>query len=217
MVYYPIQAMVNAGITDIMLVTGGNNAGDFLRLLGSGEEFGLKHLNYAYQAQPGGIAHALALAEFFVDDDPLLVMLGDNIIEGNLIKARQNFEAQLEKHGGGARIMLTTVANPSAYGVVEVQDGRIISIEEKPAQPKSNLVQTGIYFYDNQVFDVLPKLKPSRRGELEITDVNSFYLEQGLLEYDMLEGYWADCGESFEMYLHAQNLVAKHGANKLNL
>ena len=211
MVFYPIQALVNAGVSDIMLVTGGHNAGDFLRLLGNGSEFGLKRLHYTYQDRPAGIAHALGLAQDFAEGDTLLLMLGDNIIEGNLLAARRNFEAQ----GQGARVMLTRVANPSSYGVVEVENGRILSITEKPAHPTSNLVQTGIYFYDEHVFDVVSTLRPSGRGELEITDVNNHYLQAGNLEYDILEGFWADCGESFETYLESQNLVAEHGANKL--
>ncbi len=213
MVFYPIQALVNAGVSDIMLVTGGHNAGDFLRLLGNGSEFGLKRLHYTYQDRPAGIAHALGLAQDFAEGDTLLLMLGDNIIEGNLLAARRNFEAQ----GQGARVMLTRVANPSSYGVVEIENGRILSITEKPAHPTSNLVQTGIYFYDEHVFDVVSTLRPSGRGELEITDVNNHYLQAGNLEYDILEGFWADCGESFETYLDSQNLVAEHGANKLTL
>ena len=219
MVFYPIQALVNAGITDIMLVTGGSNAGDFLRLLGNGSDFGLKRLHYTYQDRPAGIAHALGLTRDFAEGDSLLLMLGDNIIEGNLLAARRNFEAQ----DRGARVMLTRVENPSSYGVVEIEDsacdeaGRIKSITEKPADPKSNLVQTGIYFYDEHVFDVVSSLRPSGRGELEITDVNTHYLQEGNLEYDILEGFWADCGESFETYLESQTLVATHGANKLNM
>ena len=212
MVYYPIQTLVNAGITDIMLVTGGSNAGDFLRLLGNGSDFGLKRLHYTYQDRPAGIAHALGLARDFAEGDTLLLMLGDNIIEGNLLAARRNFEEQER----GARVMLTRVENPSSYGVVEIEDGRIKNITEKPARPKSNLVQTGIYFYDERVFEIVSKLRPSGRGEMEITDVNNYYLQEGNLEYDILEGFWADCGESFEMYLESQNLVAQHGANKLD-
>ena len=184
----------------------------FLRLLGNGSEFGLKRLHYTYQDRPAGIAHALGLTRDFAEGDSLLLMLGDNIIEGNLQAARRNFEAQ----AGGARVMLTRVENPSSYGVVEIENGRIQSITEKPAHPVSNLVQTGIYFYDERVFDVVSTLRPSGRGELEITDVNNHYLQEGNLEYDILEGFWADCGESFETYLASQNLVAKHGANKLN-
>ena len=211
MVFYPLQALVNAGIQDIMLVTGGTNAGEFLRLLGNGSDFGLKRLHYTYQDRPAGIAHALGLTRDFAEGDSLLLMLGDNIIEGNLLAARRNFEAQ----GRGARVVLTRVENPASYGVVEVEHGRIKRITEKPAKPKSNLVQTGIYFYDEHVFEVVSELQPSGRGELEITDVNNRYLQAGNLEYDILEGYWADCGESFETYLESQNLVAKHGANKL--
>lgn len=212
MVFYPIQALVNAGIQDIMLVTGGTNAGEFLRLLGNGSDFGLKRLHYTYQDRPAGIAHALGLTRDFAEGDSVLLMLGDNIIEGNLLAARRNFEAQ----GQGARVVLTQVENPASYGVVEIEKGRITSITEKPANPKSNLVQTGIYFYDERVFDVVSQLQPSGRGELEITDVNNSYLQEGNLEYDILEGFWADCGESFETYLESQNLVATHGANKLN-
>ncbi len=211
MVYYPLQAVVNAGITDIMLVTGGDSAGDFLRLLGNGSDFGLKRLHYTYQDRPGGIAHALGLARDFAEGDSVLLMLGDNIIEHNLAAARRHFEAQ----GRGARIILTRVANPASYGVVEIENDRIKRITEKPAAPKSNLVQTGIYFYDERVFEIVSGLRPSERGELEITDVNTYYLQEGNLEYDILEGFWADCGESFETYLEAQNLVAAHGANKV--
>ena len=212
MVYYHIQTLVNAGITDIMLLTGGSNAGDFLRLLGNGSDFGLKRLHYTYQDRPAGIAHALGLARDFAEGDTLLLMLGDNIIEGNLLAARRNFEAQER----GARVMLTRVENPSSYGVVEIEDGRIKNITEKPARPKSNLVQTGIYFYDERVFEIVSKLRPSGRGEMEITDVNNYYLQKGNLEYDILEGFWADCRESFELYVESQNLVAQHGANKLD-
>ncbi len=212
MVFYPIQALVNVGITDIMIVTGGNNAGDFLRLLGNGSDFGLKRLHYTYQDRPAGIAHALGLARDFAEGDSLLLMLGDNIIERNLLAARRNFDAQAQ----GARVILTRVENPSSYGVVEIEDNRITAITEKPDAPKSNLVQTGIYFYDERVFEIVANLKPSGRGELEITDVNNYYLHEGSLEYDVLEGFWADCGESFESYLDSQNLVARHGANKLS-
>ena len=211
MVYYPLQTVVNAGISDIMLVTGGDNAGDFLRLLGNGSDFGLKRLHYTYQDRPGGIAHALSLARDFAEGDSVLLMLGDNIIENNLAAARRNFEAQ----DRGARIILTQVENPASYGVVEIENDRIKHITEKPAAPKSNLVQTGIYFYDERVFEIVSNLRPSERGELEITDVNTYYLQEGNLEYDILKGFWADCGESFEMYLEAQNLVAAHGANKI--
>lgn len=211
MVFYPIQALVNVGITDIMIVTGGNNAGDFLRLLGNGSDFGLKRLHYTYQDRPAGIAHALGLARDFAEGDSLLLMLGDNIIERNLLAARRNFEEQAQ----GGRVILTQVENPSSYGVVEIANERITAITEKPDAPKSNLVQTGIYFYDERVFDIVADLKPSGRGELEITDVNNYYLQEGSLEYDILEGFWADCGESFESYLDSQNLVARHGANKL--
>ena len=211
MIYYPIQTLVNAGITDIMLVTGGNNAGDFLRLLGNGREFGLKHLNYAYQEKAGGIAEALSLAEHFVDGDKVVVILGDNIIQGNIINAVQSFEKQAQ----GAKVLLKEVPDPENYGVPILADGRIIQIEEKPAKPATSYAVIGIYMYDATVFDVIRTLKPSGRGELEITDVNNAFIQKGTMTYDVLEGWWADAGASIDSYLYSNNLVAKHGANKL--
>ena len=213
MIYYPIQTLVNAGIEDIMIVTGGNNAGDFLRLLGNGREFGLKRLHYTYQERPGGIADALSLAEDFADGDKIVLILGDNIIEGNIRKAVDDFRRQER----GAKVLLKEVENPQSYGVAEIREGRIVRIEEKPEHPKTNYAVIGIYMYDNRVFDIIRTLKPSARGELEITDVNNKYIEWGEMTYEFLEGWWADAGESIDYYLRANNLVAKYGANKMEL
>jgi len=209
MVYFPLQALVNAGVDEAMLVTGGNNAGDFLRLLGDGRKFGLRRLHYTYQESAGGIAQALGLAEEFVGGDDMLVVLGDNIIQHNVARAASDFRSQ----GGGARLVLTEVPNPSSYGVVELNADRIVGIEEKPAKPKSNLIATGFYFYDAEAFRIIRRLKPSGRGELEITDLNNHYIREGKMGYTVLEGFWADGGESIDSYLEAINLVAKHGAN----
>ncbi len=211
MIYYPIQTLINAGIRDIMIVTGGNSAGDFLRLLGNGKDFGLKHLNYTYQEGEGGIADALKLAEHFADGDLICVILGDNIIEGNIVKAREDFE----KQGKGAKILLKKVPDPQRFGVPELDGDRIIRIEEKPKIPKSDYAVTGIYFYDSRVFEIIKTLKPSARGELEITDVNNDYIERGEMTWAELEGWWTDAG-TFDSLLRASNLVAKTGANKLN-
>ncbi len=212
MIFYPIQTLVNAGIREIMVVTGGNNAGDFLKLLGNGSEFGLKHLNFTYQAKEGGIAEAVGLCEYFAEDDKVVIMLGDNIIETNIKKAAADFKTQKE----GARIFLKKVKNPSEYGVAEVLEGKVLRIVEKPKIPKSDLAVIGVYMYDNSVFDIVKTLKPSKRGELEITDVNNSYIERGLMTYSMLDGGWADAGESIEAYNDTINFVRKHGANKLN-
>lgn len=212
MIFYPIQAMINAGIQDIMIVCGGNHAGEFLRLLGNGKDFGLKHLNYTYQEGEGGIAEALALTRFFVDDDQVAVMLGDNIIEKNFLAAKQDFE----KQGKGAKILLKEVDDPRPYGVAEISGPKVLQIEEKPQQPKSNLAVIGIYFFDNTVFDIVSTLKPSGRGELEITDVNNAYIQRGEMSYSILDGWWGDAGESFESLLDVSNLVYKTGANKMS-
>ncbi len=209
MVYYPLQTLINAGVTEAMIVTGGNNAGDFLRLLGDGRKFGFEKLQYAFQEEAGGIAQALGLAETFAGDDGIVVILGDNIIESNIRSAAREFRSQ-EK---GARLILTEVSNPSAYGVAELENGRISVIEEKPKNPKSSLVAIGIYFYGSEVFDVIRTLEPSGRGELEITDVNNHFIRAGSMTHNLLEGYWADCGESIDSYLEAINLVARNGAN----
>lgn len=210
MVYYPIQQLVAAGIDEIMIVTGGNLAGEFLRLLGSGAEFGLKHLDYAYQEKPGGIAEALGLAEHFAAGGPVAVILGDNIFERSLAPIVARFRAKPK----GARIALATVENPSSYGVAVMESGKLVRIVEKPPDPPSNLVVTGFYLYDVRVFDFVKQLRPSNRSELEITDVNNRYLELGELTHDTIDGYWADCGESIDMLLRASNLVAAHGANR---
>jgi len=204
MIYYPIETLVEAGIRDIMIVTGGKNAGDFLRLLGNGKEFGLSHLNYTYQEGEGGIAAALSLAEFFADGQPICVILGDNIIEGSIGSHVENFR----KQGSGARILLKEVDDPQRFGVPEIQGDRIVRIDEKPKVPASRFAVTGIYIYDGEVFDFIKVLKPSGRGELEITDVNNAYIRKGGMEYDILEGWWTDAG-TFESLLRASNLVSQ--------
>jgi glucose-1-phosphate thymidylyltransferase len=210
MIYYPIQTLINAGINDILIVTGGNNAGDFLRLLGNGKEFGLKHINYTYQEGEGGIAEALDLAEFFAAGDKICVVLGDNIIEKNIRKAAEAFR----KQKGGAKILLKEVSDPRRFGVPELKKDQVVGIEEKPKKPKSNYAVIGIYFFDVAVFDIIKTLKPSERGELEISDVNNRYIEKGLMTWDLLEGWWTDAG-TFESLLRANQLVAQTGANKL--
>ncbi|HEY0003458.1 MAG TPA: sugar phosphate nucleotidyltransferase [Pyrinomonadaceae bacterium] len=212
MIYYPIQTLVNAGITDIMIVTGGNNAGDFLKLLGNGKAFGLKHLNYTYQEGEGGIAAALSLAEHFAAGDPICVILGDNIIQGNIRQSVRSFRHQ----GGGAKILLKKVPDPQRFGVPELDGRKVLRIEEKPSVPKSEYAVIGIYMYDADVFDAVKTLKPSGRGELEITDVNNIYIERGDMTWDELEGWWTDAG-TFESLLHASNLVAETGANNMEM
>jgi glucose-1-phosphate thymidylyltransferase len=210
MVYYPIQLLVEAGIDRILIVTGGNHAGEFLPLLGNGSAFGLKHLDYTFQERAAGIADALALARHFVGADDMCVLLADNIFEFSIRPTVERFERQ----GGGARVLLTRVEHPEHYGVAVLSDGQIERIEEKPASPASPFAVTGCYLYDNTVFELVKGLEPSARGELEITDVNNFYLRQRRLQHDILEGYWADCGESFASLLRANTLVAESGANK---
>ena len=196
MIYYPIDTLVEAGITEIMIVTGGSSAGEFLRLLGNGGEFGLRDLHYTYQRGEGGIAEALGLAEHFVNGDRMVVMLGDNLVEQSIRPHVESFAAQ--EHG--AQILLKEVEDPRRFGVVEVRDGRVVSIEEKPAHPKSNLVVTGIYLYDAQVFDIIRTLTPSQRGELEITDVNNAYIRRGQMASRVLEGWWTDAGLPETLY-----------------
>jgi glucose-1-phosphate thymidylyltransferase len=210
MVYYPIQSLVNAGVEEILLVTGGKNAGEFLRLLGNGRDFGLKHLNYTYQEGEGGIAEALGLAEYFADGEPVCVILGDNIIQNNICPAVENFRFQKR----GAKILLKEVADAERFGVAEIRGDRVVGIQEKPSSPKSNYAVIGIYLYDASVFQKIRRLKPSGRGELEITDVNNFYIEEGNLTYEILDGWWTDAG-TFESLLRANNLVAETGANKM--
>ena len=210
MVYYPIQLLVSAGIERILVVTGGNHAGEFLPLLGNGSSFGLKHIDYTYQERPAGIADALGLARHFVGDDSICVVLADNIFEHSIRPTVERFNAQ----GGGARILLAEVEHPEQYGVPVFDGERIVGIEEKPKAPQSEFAVTGCYLYDNNVFEIVSNLAPSSRGELEITDVNNGYLARGELRHELLSGYWADCGESFDSYLRATKLVAEHGANK---
>jgi glucose-1-phosphate thymidylyltransferase len=210
MIYYPIQTLVNAGVTDIMIVTGGNSAGDFLKLLGNGKAFGLKHLNYTYQEGEGGIAEALSLVEHFAAKEPLCVVLGDNIIEGNITAAVRAYKEQ----GKGAKIILKRVPDPERFGVPELSGQNVLRIEEKPKAPKSEYAVIGIYMYDGEVYDIIRTLKPSGRGELEITDVNNAYIKREEMTWEELDGWWTDAG-TFESLLRASNLVAQTGANKL--
>jgi glucose-1-phosphate thymidylyltransferase len=203
MIYYPIETLVRAGIKDIMIVTGGNSAGDFLRLLGNGREFGLKDIYYTYQEGEGGIADALKLCEHFAEGDRIVVILGDNIIQDDITPYVRKFDEQ----DSGARILLKEVNDPERFGCPQLDGDRIVRIEEKPIEPKSRYAVTGIYMYDRRVFDFCRKLKPSARGELEITDVNNAYIREGDLFYDILDGWWTDAG-TFESLFHANELVA---------
>jgi glucose-1-phosphate thymidylyltransferase len=213
MISWAIEALVNAGVTDLMLVTGGTHAGEFFRLLGNGHEHGVERLFYASQEKPGGIAEALGLAERFGRGAPICVMLADNVVEQSLKPAVENFDAQER----GARILLAKIDEPEHLqhlGVPELQDGRVTNIVEKPSDPPSDYAVTGIYFYDEQVWDVLPTLEPSGRGELEITDVNNWYVGRGEMEYDVLQGFWGDAGESIDAYYEVNDFVRGNGANK---
>ncbi|HXM72121.1 MAG TPA: sugar phosphate nucleotidyltransferase [Candidatus Dormibacteraeota bacterium] len=214
MISYAIEALVNAGVTEMMLVTGGTHAGEFLRLLGNGQEFGIDRLFYAYQDKPGGIAEALGLAEKFVAGDRAVVLLGDNVFERSIRHCVEAFSNQKR----GARVVLSREADPEHLrhlGVAQLNGSRRIEhIIEKPDQPPSEFAVTGVYFYDETVWKVLPELKPSGRGELEITDVNNWYLDQGLMEYDVLEGFWGDAGESMSAYYAVNDFVRAHGANR---
>lgn len=216
MVHFPMLKLVEAGVGDVMLVTGGNSAGDFLRLLGNGRELGLRRIHYAYQEGSGGIAAALALTEDFVEGDRVMVILGDNLFEDSLAPFAERFAVQAR----GARVLVKEVSDPERFGVASVRNGRVVRIVEKPETPESRYAVTGCYMYDARVFDIVRTLKPSGRGELEITDVNNAYLEAGELEYDVLSGWWQDAGSSFEAYARAQVLVreqrqrllAQHGS-----
>lgn len=212
MIFYPIETLAQAGIQDIMIITGGNHAGDFLPLLGNGSDFGLKRLHYTYQAKPGGIAEALSLTRDFAGGGPVVVMLGDNIIEKNIVKQVEAFRQQER----GAKILLKEVDHPEHYGVPAFEGDRIVKITEKPKHPDSRYAVAGIYMYDGRVYDIISHLKPSLRGELEITDVNNHYLKEGTLTHDFLEGWWADCGESRESLHEAGSLVERTGANNLD-
>lgn len=204
MIYYPLFAMKEAGITNIMIVSGIGHAGSFLELLGSGAQFGLK-ISYEVQEKAGGIAQALSLAEDFSNNEKIVVILGDNIFEDNLAEAVKDFKALPR----GAKVLLKSVHNPKSYGVAELQDEKITKIIEKPKDPQSDLAVVGCYMYDPQVFDVIKGLKPSGRNELEITDVNNFYLEQGTLKHEVLKGFWGDCGESFDSLMESGKLIQK--------
>jgi glucose-1-phosphate thymidylyltransferase len=208
MITYPIECLVKAGIKDILVVTGGNNPGDFLKLLGNGREFGVDHVSYAYQEGEGGIADALALAADHVGSGRVCVVLGDNIIEKNIRTAVDEYKRQER----GARILLKQVDDPQRFGVPVLEGSSVVRIEEKPKHPASNYAVTGIYLYDSQVFDFISTLSPSERGELEITDVNNLYIEQGAMTWSVLDGWWSDAG-TFESLLRASNLVAEGGAN----
>ena len=210
MIYYPIQTLVDAGIKEIMIVTGGNNAGDFLKLLGNGSEFSLKHLDFTYQAEEGGIAQAIGLCEYFAEGKKIAVILGDNIIEKNIRESVSRFK----KRRDGAMIFLKKVKNPEEYGVAEIMGRRVVNIVEKPRRPRSKLAVLGIYMYDNRVFDIIRTLKPSRRGELEITDVNNAYIRDGSMRYEMLTGGWADAGESINAYNDTINFVRRQRAGQ---
>ncbi|HUO48764.1 MAG TPA: sugar phosphate nucleotidyltransferase [Acidimicrobiales bacterium] len=214
MINYAIEALVISGITEIMLVTGGTHAGEFLRLLGNGHDYGIDRLTYGYQERPGGIAEALGLAEKFIGDDDVLVMLADNILEHSFRTTVDRFAEQ----GGGARILLVEEADSAHLchlGVPEFDEGRrIVRIVEKPDDPPSPYAVTGIYCYDPEVFRVIKTLVPSGRGELEITDVNNWYVEQGTMAYDVLQGFWGDAGESIDAYYRVNDFVREHGANK---
>jgi glucose-1-phosphate thymidylyltransferase len=208
MITYPIECLVKAGIKDILVVTGGNNPGDFLKLLGNGREFGVDHISYAYQEGEGGIADALALAAAHVGAGRVCVVLGDNIVEKNIRTAVDEYKRQER----GAKILLKQVEDPQRFGVPVLEGDSVLRIEEKPTNPASNYAVTGIYLYDSQVFDFISTLSPSERGELEITDVNNLYIEQGAMTWSVLDGWWSDAG-TFESLLRASNLVAQGGAN----
>lgn len=205
MIFYPIKTLTEAGIRDVILVTGGSSAGDFLRLLGDGTSFGLKTLNYAYQVNEGGIAEAIGLTETFIGKDKFVVILGDNLFEESLRPYIEKFEKQKE----GARILLKKVENPSDYGVAELSGNKVISIEEKPGKPKSNYAVTGVYMYDEYAFSIINGLEPSARGELEVTDLNNAYLKKGFLNADILNGWWSDAGSSIDGFLQTSIRVAQ--------
>jgi len=204
MIFFPLQALVEAGIRDILIVTGGNNAGDFLRLIGNGTDFGLKHVNYTYQKGEGGIAEALKLAEHFADGEKIIVILGDNILQHSISPYVEAYKRQAI----GAKVLIKKVSDPERFGVVVFRGKKVIAIEEKPKRPKSSYCVTGIYMYDSQVFGIIQTLRPSARGELEITDVNNAYIRQGQMTCEILKGWWSDCG-TFDSLLRASQLVAR--------
>jgi glucose-1-phosphate thymidylyltransferase len=213
MVTWAVEALVGAGVTEILLVTGGTHAGEFFRLLGDGEKYGIERLSYAYQEREGGIAEALGLAERFAGDDRVAVVLADNIFENSIRSAISAFESQER----GARILLAKIDDPAHLrhlGVAELDGERVLRIVEKPKTPPSDYAVTGVYLYDSAVFEYIPTLSPSRRGELEITDVNNWYIEQGVMTYEVVQGFWGDAGESIDAYYDVNDFVRKHGANK---
>ncbi|MFA6908630.1 MAG: sugar phosphate nucleotidyltransferase [Patescibacteria group bacterium] len=210
MIFYPIQTLAKAGIKDVLLVMGGSNPGDFVRLLGNGKEFGLREIHYTFQEGAGGIAEALSLAEDFADKEKIMVILGDNILEDDVSGAVQDFEKQKE----GAKIFLKEVSKPQSYGVVELSGDKVVNIIEKPQNPPTNLAVVGLYLYDSNVFEIAKGLKPSARGELEITDVNNHYIKKGAMTYQVLTGWWGDGGESFDSLLEAQKLAAEWEKNQ---
>lgn len=216
MIYYPLYALKEAGITNVLIVSGVGHAGSFLELFGSGAHFGMK-ISYEVQEEAGGIAQALGMAEDFANNEKVVVILGDNVVEDSLAQAVEEFKVLPR----GAKIFLKSVKNPQSYGVAELVDNQIKCIVEKPKEPKSDLAVVGCYMYDPQVFDIIKGLKPSARNELEITDVNNFYLEQGTLKHQILDGFWGDCGESFDSLMHSAKLIqGSHLAlvdDKLNL
>ncbi|MFH1230765.1 MAG: sugar phosphate nucleotidyltransferase [Planctomycetota bacterium] len=212
MIYYPIKILIEADVNEIMIVTGGNSAGDFMRLIGNGQEFGLKHVSYAYQEGEGGIAAALSMAEHFAAKDQVIVVLGDNIIERSI----KSFADKFRRQKSGAKIILKKVPDPERFGVPVFRGSKITRIEEKPKVPRSPFAVIGIYMYDNSVFEIIKTLKPSGRGELEITDVNNAYLKNAEMSYDILEGWWTDAG-TFESLLKANTLVAEKAKEKINI
>lgn len=203
MIYYPLQTLAEAGIRDVMVVTGGNSAGNFMQLLGDGRDFGFRCLNYAYQTGEGGIAQAIGLTRAFVGSDSFVVILGDNILENSIA----GYVDKFMKQGSGARILYRQVDNPGDYGVAQLKGGRVVSIEEKPENPKSNYAVIGVYMYDNRAFEFIDSLKPSGRGELEVTDLNNAYIEAGEMQADEISGWWSDCGASINNLLEANNRV----------
>ncbi len=209
MIYYPIETLRQAGIANILVVSGKGHAGHFLELLGSGKEFGVR-FSYEVQEEAGGIAQALSLAEDFADGEKTVVILGDNIIQDDISQAVADFNRQPE----GAKVFLKEVPNPSSYGIAEVADGKLVRIVEKPKQPPTNLAVVGLYMYDGSVFEVIRSLRPSARGEYEITDVNNYYIERGVMSYEILQNPWGDAGESFHSYLQTSLLVAQQESGK---
>ena len=211
MIFYPIEMLVEAGVREIMIVTGGRNAGDFLRLIGNGKDFGLSRIHYTYQEGEGGIAEALGLAEEFAEGQKVAVVLGDNLLEKGISRGVANFKKQKK----GARVFLKEVEHPWEYGIAEIRGHKIKRIVEKPKRPPTNLAVIGVYMYPGDVFKIVRGLKPSKRGELEITDVNNAYIQRGGLEYDLVEGWWMDAGENHESLLQANIIVARTAGAKI--